>query len=70
MESQGKEAWQVEVNGLKGYQFMIEAEGVSTACLAIGTEKGTVLTFNFTLVDQEPYTGQYKVMAASIKRAE
>ena len=70
MESQGKEAWQVEVNGLIGYQFMIEAEGVSTACLAIGTEKGTVLTFNFTLVDQEPYTGLYKVMAASIPRAE
>ena len=70
MESEGKPAWPVEVNGLNSFQFMIEANGVSTACLAFGTEKGTVLTFSFTLVDQEPYTGLYKMMAASIQRAE
>ena len=70
MEGQGKTAWQVEVNGLKGFQFIIEAEGISTACLAFGTEKGTVLTFNFTPVDREPYAGLYKMMAASIQRAE
>ena len=70
METAGKMVWSIEVNGLPCCQVIIEADGVSTACLAFGTEKGSVLTFNFTLVDQEPYTSLYKTMAASIQRAE
>ena len=70
LESEGKTVWDMSVNGLSSIQFSVEADGVTTSCFAFGTEKGTTLVFSFTLANQEPYTGLYKVMVSSIQRAE
>ena len=70
LESEGKTVWDMNVNGLPGIQFSVEAEGVTTSCFAFSTENGGILMFNFTLANQEPYTGLYKVMVSSIQRAE
>ena len=70
MQKQGAALYDTVLNGLPCCQFNVEAEGVTTACFAFGTEQGGVLMFGFTLSNQEPYTSLYKVMASSIQLAD
>ena len=70
MESRGLTLYATELNGLSCLQFNAETDGVTTSCFVFGTEDGRVLVFGFTLSDREPYTGLYRVMAASIQVSE
>ncbi len=70
LEDAGTALRATELNGLPCCQFSVKTDDVVTVCFAFSTEQGGVLVFGFTLCDQEPYTGLYKVMAASIQRAE
>ena len=70
LQSEGKTVWDTVINGLPCLQFSVDVNGVTTSCFAFGTEKGSTVMFSFILVNQEPYTGLYKLMAASIQRAE
>ena len=70
MKKQGKTLWETVLNGLPCFQFNVEAEGVTTSCLAFGTEQGSILIFGFTLSNEEPYTSLYRVMGSSIQIAE
>ena len=70
LQSEGKSVWDMVINGLEGIQFSVTAEGVTSSCFAFATEKGNTVIFSFLLSDQEPYAGLYKLMVASLQRAE
>ena len=70
MEKKGLTLYATELNGLPCLQFNVETEGITTGCFALPTEKGTMLVFSFSLANQENYANLYKLMAASIQRAE
>ena len=70
LQSEGKTVWDTVINGLPCLQFSVDVDGVTTSCFAFATESSAVVVFSFSLVNQEPYTSLYKVMASSIQRAE
>ena len=70
IEAQGITTYETEVNGLQCLQFMVHAGDVATASFAFHSDNGSVVVFSFTPANQEPYTGLYKLMAASLQSAE
>ena len=70
MESKGVTVREYTVNSIPCLGFATETEGVVTSSFVFGAGSQGILVFSFTLANQEPYTGLYRMMTASIQLAE
>ena len=58
----------LEINGLQCVNFTVQTDGVLTTCMVFPTANDSVVVFGFTPANVEPYTGLFRLMAASIMK--
>ncbi len=64
------DTYPMEINGLKCIAFNVDVEGVPSNVIAFPTKVNTTLVFSFSSANKEQYTEVFRVMAASIQRAD
>ena len=70
IEQQGYHTWDTIVNGISFVQFSVEAEGTVNTSFALPSTQNETILFSFAPANQEPYTGLFKLMAASLHAAK
>ncbi len=70
LNKQGMTLYASTVNGIPFIQFNAETNGTTNTVLALSMDQNTTLVFSFAPFNRNPYTDLFKVMAASLQKAE